>query len=229
MIAIGHRGAKGRAPENTLLSFKKAIELGADMIEFDIHLSKDGVPVVIHDDTIDRTSSAKGPVNSYTIEELKSFDFGLGEQIPTLVEVLDAAERHCKVDIEIKDLEALNPVVCEIRKRLVSGAWKKSDFMICYFGVKVQILFKLKMWGIETAILSERWPYLSAIAARLIGCGSLNIEDKKCSRGLIVFSHLIGLKINVWTVNTPEEITRFKEMGADGLIGDFPDLIKAFD
>lgn len=229
MICIGHRGAKGRAPENTIFSFKEAIAAKADFIEFDVQLSKDNVPVIIHDATVDRTSPAKGLVSSYTLSELKSFDFGIGEKIPTLTEVMDVAERHCKVNIEIKNIDALDLVVKEVKKRIASGAWTKNDFLISYFGVKALIIFKMKMPKIKTSVLSERLPYISALVARLIGCSFLGIEDKKCSRGLVVFSHLIGLKINVWTVDEPAEITRFKEMGVDGLIGDFPDLIKDFD
>ena len=81
---VGHRGAKGIEPENTITSFKKALEIGVEYVECDVHLSADGYPVVIHDDTLDRTTSGKGKVREYTLRELKNFDAGKGERIPTL-------------------------------------------------------------------------------------------------------------------------------------------------
>lgn len=94
-LILGHRGSKGTAPENTLISFKKALLTGCDGLELDVHLSKDGIPVVIHDETVDRTTNAKGLVSSFTLKELKQMDAGKwfnrtfqGEKIPTLEEVL---------------------------------------------------------------------------------------------------------------------------------------------
>lgn len=90
-LILGHRGSKGTAPENTLISFKKALLTGCDGLELDVHLSKDGIPVVIHDETVDRTTNAKGLVSSFTLKELKQMDAGKwfnrtfqGEKIPTL-------------------------------------------------------------------------------------------------------------------------------------------------
>lgn len=110
---LGHRGIKARYPENTMLSFEKAIELGVDLIEFDVNITLDGVPVVIHDCTIDRTSDHTGAVREYTLAELKTFDFGskfgtefAGLQIPTLEEVLTLAAKYptLLLNVEIKDM-----------------------------------------------------------------------------------------------------------------------------
>ena len=110
---LGHRGIRAKYPENTLISFEKAIQLGVDLIEFDVNITADGVPVVIHDCTIDRTSDHSGAVREYTLEQLKSFDFGckfgeefVGTQIPTLEEVLTLAakEQSLLLNVEIKDM-----------------------------------------------------------------------------------------------------------------------------
>ena len=106
---FAHRGASGYAPENTLEAFRLAMEQGADGIELDVHLTKDGEVVVIHDETLDRTSDGQGKVRDYTLEELKKFSFHnhiekyKGVQIPTLKEVLDLVENSSmKVNIELK-------------------------------------------------------------------------------------------------------------------------------
>lgn len=110
IMVIAHRGFSGQAPENTLASFQKAVELGSDMIELDVRFSKDGQVVVIHDDTIDRTTNGRGKVADYTLKELKQFDAGSwfapqfsGERIPTLKEVLELVKGKVLVNIEIKD------------------------------------------------------------------------------------------------------------------------------
>ena len=110
VLVIAHRGFSGAAPENTLAAFKKAMEVDSDMMELDVRFSKDGQVVVMHDDTLDRTTNGRGKVSDYTLKELKQFDAGswfapqfAGEQIPTLVEVLEFAKGRIPVNFEIKD------------------------------------------------------------------------------------------------------------------------------
>lgn len=106
---IAHRGFSGVAPENSLAAFQKAIDIGADMIEFDVMMSKDGEVIVMHDDTLDRTTTGKGPVKNFTLSQLKTLDIGSwfapqfkDEKVPTLREVLEMAKGKIKVNIEIK-------------------------------------------------------------------------------------------------------------------------------
>jgi len=124
---LGHRGVRAKLPENTMISFQNAIELGVDLIEFDVNITKDGVPVVIHDTTIDRTSDHEGAVRDYTLAELKEFDFGCkfspeysGTRIPTLEEVLTLAAPHenLLLNVEIKDMtcETVDKTVAMLQK-----------------------------------------------------------------------------------------------------------------
>lgn len=106
IIVLGHRGYRVKYPENTLLSFKKAIEVGADGIELDVWLTKDGEAVVIHDESIDRTSNMSGRIKEMTLKELKKADFGMGERIPTLQEVFDVLPEETFINVELKDKDA---------------------------------------------------------------------------------------------------------------------------
>ncbi len=116
MLKIGHRGAMGYAPENTLGSFAKALELGVDGIELDVHVCKSGEVVVIHDERVDRTTNGKGQVKEMTLKELKELDAGKGERIPTLEEVLDFVDRRAFIDIELKAEGIGNSVADIVRK-----------------------------------------------------------------------------------------------------------------
>ena len=106
-LVFGHRGYSAKYPENTLLAFKKAIEAGADGVELDVWLTKDGEVVVIHDETVDRVSSGSGKVKEMTLDELRSLDCGNGERIPTLEEVFETLPEDAIVNVELKDLEAV--------------------------------------------------------------------------------------------------------------------------
>lgn len=110
VIVLGHRGYMSNYPENTLLAFRKAVEAGADGIELDVWLTKDGRVVVMHDETIDRTSNMKGRQKDMTLEELKKADVGQGERIPTFEEVFEAIPRNALVNVELKDRDAAREV-----------------------------------------------------------------------------------------------------------------------
>ncbi len=104
MLRIGHRGAKAYAPENTLASFKKALEIGVDAVELDVRKTKDTQLVVIHDADVKRTTNGEGLVNDFTLKEIKSFDAGGGEKIPTFEEALDFLDKKVKVFVELKEV-----------------------------------------------------------------------------------------------------------------------------
>ncbi|NJE01728.1 glycerophosphodiester phosphodiesterase family protein [Thermococcus sp. JdF3] len=114
VIVLGHRGYMSRFPENSLLAFRKAVESGADGIELDVWLTGDGKVIVMHDETIDRTSDMKGRQKDMTLEELRKADIGMGERIPTLEEVFDALPKDALVNIELKDPEAAEEVASAV-------------------------------------------------------------------------------------------------------------------
>ena len=126
---IGHRGAAGHAPENTQASFRKAIELGCDMTELDVHVCASGDVVVIHDETLDRTTNGKGNVSDHTLTELKQLDAGKGEQIPLLQEVLELLKDRIMLNIELKGLGTAEPVYKIVKKT----GWSNQDLTVTSF------------------------------------------------------------------------------------------------
>ncbi|OYX80665.1 MAG: glycerophosphodiester phosphodiesterase, partial [Flavobacteriales bacterium 32-34-25] len=137
MLKIGHRGARGYEPENTLVSFQKAIDLQVDGIELDVHLSLDAELMVIHDDTIDRTTNGKGKVNQLTKAELQNFSIESQHKIPTLEEVFDLVNRRCFINIELKSFDAAEKTVALIEKYIHEKNWEYSDFLVSSFDWKM--------------------------------------------------------------------------------------------
>lgn len=223
-LRIGHRGAAGYEPENTLRSFKRALELGVDVIELDVHGTKDGKVVVIHDDTVDRTTNGKGRVSDLTLAEIQALDAGQGERIPMLDEVLGMVAGRVPIDIEIKD-EGLSREVADILNSRLSGGAKSDDFVISSFsenelaeaGRLMDFKRILLVWGEDS-----RRSIATALNLRVWGIGARasTVEEK-----FIKEAHEKGLKLLVWTVDGAAAIARFKSMGVDGIFSNFPDRL----
>jgi len=131
LLNIGHRGAAGHSPENTLASIRKAIELNVDMIEIDVYYI-DNELILLHDDRVDRTTDADGYVWNYTFEQLRELNAGQGEKIPTLKEAIDIIPNHIQVNIEIKGRTATRPVI-EFIRSYTNSAKEKSRFLVSSF------------------------------------------------------------------------------------------------
>ncbi len=228
MLKIGHRGACGYAPENTLKSFQKAIDLGVDMIELDVQLCKSGELVVIHDDTVDRTADGSGFVKKLKLKNLKKLDAGAGERIPTLEEVLNLVNRRIRINIELKRPKTAKPVLEIIDKCIRNKGWNIDDFVISSFSrselKKARAINPLIQMGflISRFRLLDHWwlSFAKKIRASFIG-PSLKIISKR----LIRKAHKHGLRVYIWTVNDPKDIERMRRWGADGIFSNFPDRV----
>lgn len=132
-LKIGHRGAKGLEPENTLRSFSKAIDFKVDMIELDVRLTKDKKVVVIHGDKLDRTTNGRGRVKEKDLEEIKKLSAGKGERIPTLEETLDLIDKRVKVNIELKGKKIAESVSKIIDKYVKNKKWSPGLFFVSSF------------------------------------------------------------------------------------------------
>jgi glycerophosphoryl diester phosphodiesterase len=224
MLIIGHRGACGHAPENTLASFRKALELGVDGFEFDIQLSKDGEPMVIHDDTLNRTINAKGDVADFTYEELRKFTTkDGGEHIPHLDEIFELVDRRCELLIELKS-PATKQVEKSIRSWVEKGWDYKKIWVLCFDHSELVAIRKLNA-NIQTGALLEGIPVTLAQVASDAGAQALCPYVGSMNQALVDDAHKRGLKVFTWTANKPGDITRAKSLGADGIMSDFPERL----
>jgi glycerophosphoryl diester phosphodiesterase len=219
MLKIGHRGAKGYVAENTLASFKKALELKVDGIELDIHLSSDAEIMVIHDETINRTTNGNGFVKDFTSVELKQFG------IPTLIEVLDVINQECFVNIEIKDAKTTEFVVELIQNYLSKKHWNIKKFIVSSFDWAVLKEISQLNSTIKIGVLTEDNIDDAIAFAKEIKAFSINLYFNLLTINIVERIQKEGFQIHTWTVNSSEDITFVKSLNVDGIISDFPDKI----
>jgi glycerophosphoryl diester phosphodiesterase len=219
MLKIGHRGAKGHVAENTVASFAKAIELGVDLIELDVHLSKDGEVIVIHDETVDRTTNKTGLVSNFTASKLNQMG------IPTLREVLELVDKKCGVNIEIKDPLATQKVVEIIEEFETHFNWVYQQFQVSSFiWETLETISKLNS-AILLGVLTEDSVASAMAFAKKIKVHSINPYFKLLNQENCNSMQNSGYKIYTWTVNSAEDLIFVKTLPIDGIISDFPDRI----
>jgi len=237
VLVTAHRGFSGDAPENTLAAFKKAMEVGSDMMELDVRFSKDGQIVVMHDDTLDRTTNGRGKVSDYTLKELKQFDAGSwfapqfsGEHIPTLVEVLELAKGKILVNIEIKDESLGRYKITDLADRALQEVTKAGMedrvIYVSFYPVALERIQERdsRLW---VGLLYHRpWNSLHEVTGGR-SFPVLGLRNSYLTKGKIDKIHQQGMKVNVYTVNSEEEMEPFIHWGVDGMITNHPDrLIK---
>lgn len=221
MEIVGHRGACGYAPENTLRSFAKAIELGCDRAELDVHVSLDQVPVVIHDDTVERTTNGKGLVSSLTVSQLKALDAREGEKIPTLCEVMDLCRKKIGLQIELKG-KASPPLVAD----LVQKDWGLDGLVITSFDLSLLTQFAALLPAVPLGLLNKDG------RCDMIATGQENRHAWICPRFDIVTSDLVtkahdkGLRVYAYHVNKSELARALFGWGTDAIGTDFPDVVR---
>ena len=222
LFCFGHRGARGHEPENTLRSVRRALALGADGIEVDVHLT-DGRLMVIHDDTLGRTTNGTGRVAEKSFAYLRSLDAGKGERIPTLAEVFDTVNRRAVINVELKGLDTVAPVVRLIDQYVRERGWHYEDFLVSSFDLaQIQTAKKLQP-EIHTGALIEKIPRGLAEFAEKLGAWSINPSKRCVTAELVADAHRRGLKVFVYTINRPAEFARMGALGVDGVFTDFPE------
>lgn len=225
IVKIGHRGAKGFEPENTLVSFERAIEMGADGIELDVHLSLDGHLIVIHDETIDRTTDGKGIVNQLTLEKLKSFRINENLEIPTLEEVLDLVNQRCFVNIELKNHETAEKVVQVIEKYISDKNWNHAHFITSSFDWNALQQVQFLNDDIRIGVLTETDLDLAISFARFLKAEALHPNFQLLTNEYVTSIKEKGILVFPWTVNEVDNIQKMKDFGVDGIITDYLDRI----
>lgn len=230
---IGHRGAAGHAPENTLVSVRKALEIGVDGIEFDIHRTKDGVLVVIHDPTVDRTSNGQGTVGEMTLEELRRLDAGswfgpafAGEPVPTLAELVEAVPAPGKLFLEMKAGNDVYPGIEEQVAEFLRAHNLVHRTNVSSFDHFVLLRLRRMLPELETGMLYSGRPVDPVAMARACGATAIHSQWKFATAEMIARAHEAGMTVNVWTSNSPAAIAHSYSIGADGIITDHPDLLE---
>lgn len=220
MLRIGHRGAGAYEPENTIRSFKKALEIGVDAIELDVRLTKDREVVVVHDPKVDRISNGKGLVTDLTLEQIKGLSVDKGEKILTLDEALDFLDNKARILIELKEQGYENKVLNTIRERGLEKTVILVSFSEDALG-KVRELDR----NVETGLIYVQ--HKNAIKAALeLKAQYLLPLYRFTHTADVQKAHQNGLKVIVWTMNKPEEVDEYIKKGVDGIASDKPDIFR---
>ncbi|TDD99257.1 glycerophosphodiester phosphodiesterase [Flavobacterium cellulosilyticum] len=225
ILKIAHRGASGYEPENTLISFQKAIDLKADGIELDVHLSSDGVLIVMHDETIDRTTNGRGEVNKMSLKELKAFKIHNSKEIPTLIEVFDMVKQHCFINIELKGIGTAKPVIDLISFYSKEKGWHHDNFLISSFDWKMLEETRLLNPNIRIGVLTEESIEEALAFAKKIKAYSINPDYTLLTKENVALQQENGFQVFPWTVNSEEAILNIKSFKVNGIISNFPDRI----
>lgn len=220
MLKIGHRGAKAYEPENTLRSFKRALELGVDAVELDVRQTKDGELVVIHDPTVDKTTNGKGAVNELTSKEIRQFVAEKDEKIPTLEETLDFLDKRARILIELKETGYESKVVNIIEDKGLTG-----NVIVISFHENALRKIKELNNKIETGLIYVKHKNPIKAAQELKASYLLPLYHFVHTAN-VQKAHENGLKVIVWTINKPKEVTEYLKKGVDGITSDKPDILK---
>jgi len=248
LLRIAHRGASLHAPENTVAAFEAAIRQGIDAIELDVRITGDGVPVVLHDDTLDRTTDGRGPIAAASYKTVRRLDAGSwfaprfrGERVPTLAEALDCAADRCGLNIEIKPAPGRGrvpfPGRSDLRtetEHLVVAAVAREVRRARFSGLLVVSSFS------RTALAATRaampWARLGLLVSRSAhGVGpahrglrlfSVHPHIRLASRRRLAAAHRLGLLVFVWPVNEARALRRLTVLGVDGIMTDDPLLFQ---
>ena len=212
---VGHRGAAGEEPENTIRSVVKAIECGADFVEVDVRSTKDSVLVLLHDETLDRTTNGSGLLREYTFNEIRNLDAGKGERIPRVEEVLDVIKGKCKLLLELKEI-GWEKGLFDIVKR--KGMLDDVIF-ISFYKECVEVLKEL---GAEVGIIFSKRPYEYLKYAKDLGLKFVAPHYRLVDEEFLSIAKEYGLNVNVWTINDVSLMEKFIKLKVFAITSDYP-------
>ncbi|MFF9125615.1 glycerophosphodiester phosphodiesterase [Streptomyces sp. NPDC014889] len=216
-LTIGHRGVMGVEPENTLRSFVAAQQAGLDVIELDLHLSKDGALVVMHDDEVDRTTDGSGAIADKTLAELRSLDAGRGERIPVFEEVLDAV--RTPLQAEIKDVSAARALADVLHERDLVSRVEVSSF----HDEAIAEIARL-VPGVRTALVASRYGSDVVERATAAGAATVCLNIRRLTLEIVEHARKADLRIIGWVVNTLDHLRLVRALELDGATTDYPEI-----
>lgn len=225
ILKIGHRGAKGYVAENTLESIQKALDLGVDGIEVDVHLCQTGELVVFHDFSLERLTESNGEIAMKSLEELKALKINGQFEIPTLVQVLDLIDKKCLVNIELKGQLTAFETCKSIQLYTATKEWNMDQFIVSSFNYdELQTVFNIDK-NIPLAVLTEFDLDEAMIFAGTVSAKAIHPDYRLLDDNNVKRLQNMGYQVNAWTVNEIEDIALVKRYGVDGIISDFPDRL----
>ena len=222
---VAHRGASGEAPENTLLAFERGLELGADAFECDVRLSSDGIPVVIHDQTLDRTTDGTGAVNNLTAKDLALLDAGSGQGISSVEQVLESFA-EIPIIIEVKEIPAARPLAEVIRRHGAKDRVLVGSFLHAALGCFEEFGISRCASQRQTAAFwagSRLRVALGASAYTALSVPVYHRGVRVADQAFVRTATRRGLPVHVWTVNDRAEAERLRALGIAGIITNWPD------
>jgi glycerophosphoryl diester phosphodiesterase len=221
VLRIGHRGAAGHAPENTLAAIEKGIALGVDLVEIDVRRTADEVLVILHDRTVNRTTNGRGRIDQLCLQEVKQLKAGSGERIPTLQEALQAADGRTGLILELK----VTGVARQTVESVHSTELKDSVLYASFFHEE---LTQVRAADPDAArmLLFDRLPRAPVAYAVQYEPSHVGVRHHTATRRLVDAFHRAGLLVFVYTANSPTDISHARSVGVDGVISDFPERIE---
>jgi len=232
---VGHRGACGHAPENTLSSIRKAHELGVTWVEFDVKITSDGHAILFHDDTVERTSDGNGNVADMSLAEIQALDAGSwfsdafsGEVIPTFVDAIDLlSELSLGANVEIKPVEGLEVETAEVVCRVIKEHWPEGKGLplISSFKDDCLAVARDRLPECDRALLVLEVPDDWRARAVQSGCRAVHVWFDPLTREQVAEMKAAGYPVRSYTVNEPEVAARLFDWGVESVITNFPELI----
>ena len=221
VLKIGHRGAAGHAPENTLAAIRKGIELGVDFVEIDVRCTADGILVALHDATVNRTTNGKGPIDRLTLRDVKALDAGNGERVPMLEEVLRVVSGQAGLMLELKVKGAAQKTVEVVQKAEFKDPVIYASFLHEELGI-------IRSVDAEASLMAlfGRLPQASVARAMKYSPSHVGLRHDTVTRRLVEAFHDEDLLVFVYTTDTIREIQRALSAGVDGIISNVPERLR---
>jgi glycerophosphoryl diester phosphodiesterase len=227
-LVIAHRGASGERPENTPTAYELAVKQRADMIEIDLHRTRDGAIVITHDAEL-AALCGRGEIADATLAEVRALDAGDGQRVPTLDEVLDAFGARVAFNLELKrGVDAVyDGMEAQALEAVESRSLASRTLWSSFYDPVLERLRSLSDAARIGLLISRRFPHDFVARARAIGAEAVHPEAKVASPELIRTAHDAGLAVHVFTVDDAKEMRRFLEMGVDGIFTNYPERLRS--
>jgi glycerophosphoryl diester phosphodiesterase len=227
-VCIAHRGASGTEPENTLRAFARALKLGATWLELDLHHVHDRL-LVIHDDSVDRTTSGQGRLAALSLADVRALDAGRGEKIPFFEEVLELVGGRARLNLELKSADTLVPTLQAVQAAVATGRWKPEQFLLSAFDWEILARARELEPAIPLAPLAGKGAGAEVLeAAERLGAEAVHVSRWSARSRFVGSAHARGLAVRIYPVNRQWEFELMVRLTVDGIFTDFPERALAW-